>query len=159
VAVMPDASGNGCWLVTSTGSVYTFGDAPYFGAPGHGTVSSAVATPDGKGYRVLLSDGEVFPYGDAGNLGSPSTANFNGLDCCDCRVRHLRRCGLLGTFGPRSRLQLRGRPQRRRDGRGPSERVHHCGDRVLILNWAATGSSGSSLTMCAPVRRIGAVRN
>jgi pimeloyl-ACP methyl ester carboxylesterase len=31
-------------------SVYTFGDAPYFGAPGHGTATSAVATPDGKGY-------------------------------------------------------------------------------------------------------------
>jgi Bacterial Ig-like domain (group 3)/Putative Ig domain len=80
VAVMPDASGNGYWLVTSTGNVYTFGDAPNFGAPGHGTVTSAVATPDGKGYWVLLSDGEVFPYGDAANLGSPSSANFNGLD-------------------------------------------------------------------------------
>jgi hypothetical protein len=80
VAVMPDASGNGYWLVTKSGSVYTFGDAPYFGAPGHGTVTSAVATPDGKGYWILLSDGEVFPYGNAANLGSPSSANFPGFD-------------------------------------------------------------------------------
>ena len=80
VAVMPDASGNGYWLVTQTGNVYTFGDAPYFGAPGHGTVTSAVATPDGKGYWVLLSDGEVFGYGDAGNLGYPSSDNFYGPD-------------------------------------------------------------------------------
>jgi Peptidase A4 family/Bacterial Ig-like domain (group 3) len=83
VAVMPDASGNGYWLVTSTGSIYTFGDAPYFGAPGHGTVTSAVATPDGKGYWVLLSDGQVFGYGEAANLGSPAAANFNGLDAAN----------------------------------------------------------------------------
>ena len=80
VAVMPDRSGNGYWLVTSTGSVYTFGDAPYFGAPGHGTVTSAVATPDGRGYWVLLSDGEVSAYGDAPNDGAPGSSNFNVFD-------------------------------------------------------------------------------
>jgi len=80
VAVMPDASGNGYWLITLTGNVYSFGDAPYLGAPGHGTVTSAVGTPDGKGYWILLSDGEVFPYGDAANLGSPASANFNAMD-------------------------------------------------------------------------------
>jgi hypothetical protein len=80
VAVMPDSSGNGYWVVTSTGNIYAFGDAPYLGAPGHGPVASAVATPDGNGYWILLSDGEVFGYGDAPNLGAPSPANFNGLD-------------------------------------------------------------------------------
>jgi hypothetical protein len=80
VAVMPDATGNGYWLVTSTGSVYTFGDAPYLGAPGHGTVTSAVATPDGLGYRILLSDGEVFSYGDADPDGSPPPGEFNAFD-------------------------------------------------------------------------------
>jgi sugar lactone lactonase YvrE len=80
VAVMPDASGNGYWLVTATGNVYTFGDAAYFGAPGHGTVTSAVATPDGKGYWILLSNGQVLNYGDAANLGSPDSSNFNSLD-------------------------------------------------------------------------------
>jgi hypothetical protein len=74
---MPDATGDGYWLVTSTGSVYTFGDAPYFGAPGHGTVTSAVATPDGQGYQILLSDGEVFSYGDADPDGSPPAGDFN----------------------------------------------------------------------------------
>ncbi len=62
---MPDASGKGYWLVTSTGNVYAFGDVSYYGAPGHGTVTSAVATPTGKGYWILLGDGEVFSYGDA----------------------------------------------------------------------------------------------
>ena len=80
VAVMPDASGNGYWLVTSTGNVYTFGDAQYFGAPGHGTVTSAVATPDGLGYWILLADGQVFPYGDAASAGSPPAGEFGGLD-------------------------------------------------------------------------------
>ena len=74
VAVMPDHSGNGYWVVTATGHVYTFGDAPYFGGPGRGTVTSAVATPDGMGYWVLLSDGEVLSYGDAAPLGSPRSA-------------------------------------------------------------------------------------
>ena len=43
-------------------------------------VTSAAATPDGKGYRILFGNGEVFGYGDAANSGSPSSANFNGLD-------------------------------------------------------------------------------
>ena len=80
VAVMPDSSGNGYWVVTSTGNVYAFGDAPYLGAPGHGTVTSAVATPSGNGYWVLLGDGEIFGYGDAPYLGAPSPANFIATD-------------------------------------------------------------------------------
>jgi hypothetical protein len=80
VAVMPDDGGNGYWLVTATGNIYTFGDAPYLGAPGHGTVTSAVATPDGLGYRIVLSDGEVFNYGDAADDGAPSSGDFNFLD-------------------------------------------------------------------------------
>ena len=77
VSVMPDSSGNGYWLVTSTGNVYPFGDAPNYGSPGpKGTVTSAVRTPDGKGYWVLFSDGVVKGFGDAADLGSlvPSIA-------------------------------------------------------------------------------------
>ena len=45
-AVVPDASGNGYWLITQTGNVYAFGDAPYYGAPGNqgSPVTSAVRT-------------------------------------------------------------------------------------------------------------------
>jgi hypothetical protein len=43
-------------------------------------VTSAVATPNGKGYWILLSDGEVFAYGSAVNLGSPAAAGFNAFD-------------------------------------------------------------------------------
>jgi len=80
VAVIPDQSGSGYWVVTSTGEVYAFGDAPYLGAPGHGTVTSAVASPTGKGYWVLLNNGEVFSYGDATNFGSPASDSFNALN-------------------------------------------------------------------------------
>ena len=125
VAVMPDASANGYWLITSRGDVYAFGDAPYFGAPGHGTVTSAVATPDGKGYGILLGDGEVFAYGDAAKLGSPSSANFSATGPGRCHLRDLRRGGVLGGIGAGRGLQLRGRAQRRRHGRDPPQRVHH----------------------------------
>jgi len=70
---MPDASGNGYWLVTQTGHVYTFGDAPYFGAPGpeNVPVTSAVRTPDGRGYWILYANGAISYFGDAGTFGSP----------------------------------------------------------------------------------------
>ena len=74
VAVMPDATGDGYWLFTSSGGVYTFGRATFFGAPGpvSSPVTSAVRTPDGKGYWILLADGTVDRYGDAEQLDSPS---------------------------------------------------------------------------------------
>jgi hypothetical protein len=73
---MPDASGNGYWLVTSSGAVYAFGDAPYYGAPGpqDAPVTSAVRTPDGRGYWILFANGAYAAYGDAHDLGSPVAA-------------------------------------------------------------------------------------
>jgi hypothetical protein len=78
---MPDASGNGYWLVTQTGNVYTFGDAPYYGSPGNtgSPVTSAVRTPDGGGYRILTANGTVYNYGDAANDGDAAGA-FGGLN-------------------------------------------------------------------------------
>jgi len=43
-------------------------------------VTSAVRTPDGRGYWILLRGGEVFSYGDAVNFGSPAAGNFNALN-------------------------------------------------------------------------------
>ena len=83
VAVMPDTSGIGYWLVTATGHVYTFGDASNFGAPGPQStpVTSAVATPDGGGDYIIDSAGQVFAYGDAngalGNVPAGATGGFN----------------------------------------------------------------------------------
>ena len=63
VAVMPDASGNGYWLVTQSGLVYPFGDAANYGGPGPQSVpvTSAVRTPDGRGYWVLFANGAISP--------------------------------------------------------------------------------------------------
>jgi hypothetical protein len=79
---MPDASGNGYWLVTNTGHVYTFGDAGFFGAPGPqaSPVSSAVATPDGGGYWILNQTGQVFAYGDAASFGSVPSGSTGGFN-------------------------------------------------------------------------------
>jgi len=54
VAVMPDASGNGYWLVTATGHVYAFGDAENLGG------------------------GAIDAYGDVPNDGSIAARHLNG---------------------------------------------------------------------------------
>jgi hypothetical protein len=62
-----DASGNGYWLVTSTGHVYAFGDAVDYGQPNPQVVpvTAAVRTTDGKGYWLLCANGAVAALGDA----------------------------------------------------------------------------------------------
>jgi hypothetical protein len=64
---MPDASGNGYWLVTNTGHVYAFGDAVDYGQPNPETVpvTAAARTTDGKGYWLLYANGAVAAFGDA----------------------------------------------------------------------------------------------
>ena len=82
MVVMPDATGNGYWLVPTAGHVYAFGDAATtYGAPGPqgAPVTSAVRTPDGGGYWILFANGAVDAYGGAANLGGP-TASVGGLD-------------------------------------------------------------------------------
>ena len=78
---MPDASGNGYWLVTKTGNVYAFGDAPNYGGPGPQSVpvTSAVRTPNGSGYWILFANGAIAGYGDAGGFGEAAGA-FGGLN-------------------------------------------------------------------------------
>jgi hypothetical protein len=80
--VVPDASGNGYWVVTSTGAVYTFGDATNYGAPGpqSSAITSAVATSNGGGYWILDGAGQVFPYGNAAGLGSLPPGSAGGLN-------------------------------------------------------------------------------
>jgi hypothetical protein len=77
----PTPDGLGYWVVSATGSVYTFGDAHYFGSltsgsPG-GEIVCLVPTPDGAGYWLLSAGGGVFSYGDArlfGPGGDPPSA-------------------------------------------------------------------------------------
>ena len=75
VAVMPDQTGNGYWLVTSDAATSTPSAMPPSTAPRRRIsipVVDAVATPDGHGYWLLYANGAVTPFGDAANLGEPA---------------------------------------------------------------------------------------
>jgi hypothetical protein len=66
-------SGRGYWLLASDGGIFTFGDAPFLGAPADSTAPAAVAlaaSPSGQGYRVARTDGSVRSFGDAPFLGA-----------------------------------------------------------------------------------------
>ena len=73
--------GDGLWLTTPNGIVYTFGDATFYGdlattsSPSNNQLSSPIVsivpTPDDKGYWLVSSSGESFSFGDA-----PSPAVF-----------------------------------------------------------------------------------
>jgi hypothetical protein len=82
VGIAPDATGHGYWLVTSTGHIYTFGDAPYYGAPGpqKTLITSIVGTSDGHGYWILDAAGDLFYYGDAEPLGGLPAGDAGGYD-------------------------------------------------------------------------------
>jgi hypothetical protein len=63
----------GYWLVTSTGQVLNFGDAPSLGQLSGASVSnivSIVPTFDAKGYWLIGSDGGVYTFPDANFMGS-----------------------------------------------------------------------------------------
>ena len=67
-------SGNGYWLVDSSGAVHPHGGAQSHGSmagiPLNAPVNHIVATPDGKGYWMVAADGGIFSFGDARFYGS-----------------------------------------------------------------------------------------
>ena len=99
VAVMPDASGNGYWLITKTGTVYTFGDAPLPRRPGaqSSPITSATATPDGK--RLLdprRRTARCSPTGTPTNLGNVPAGATGGLNPATAIFATSDERGLLG---------------------------------------------------------------
>jgi hypothetical protein len=81
MAATPD--GHGYWLVGRDGSIYSFGDAAFYGSlpaggvtPSHPIVGMA-ATADGRGYWLVASDGGIFSVGDAQFHGSTGTLALN----------------------------------------------------------------------------------
>jgi hypothetical protein len=74
IAATPD--GKGYWAADTTGGVYTYGDAGFYGSlPGlkvkpKTPIVGIAATPDGRGYWLVAGDGGIFGFGDAGYFGS-----------------------------------------------------------------------------------------
>jgi hypothetical protein len=72
MAATPD--GNGYWLVSADGGVFSFGDAGFHGSMGGQRLNKPIVgmarTADGKGYWLVASDGGLFSFGDAGFAGS-----------------------------------------------------------------------------------------
>jgi len=75
VALVPDATGKGYWLVLSDCKVASFGDArPLTSqacqrAAEGSAVAAAGRSPDGGGFWALLSNGALFPLGSAAGYG------------------------------------------------------------------------------------------
>ncbi|MEA3019044.1 MAG: hypothetical protein QOI47_568 [Actinomycetota bacterium] len=67
-------TGRGAWVVDGNGSVYSFGDARFFGSMGGQRLNRPVvgmaARPDGLGYWLVATDGGIFTFGSAGFFGS-----------------------------------------------------------------------------------------
>ena len=71
VAVVPDATGHGYWLLLSNCDMVAFGDAPNIpdtdcvisAGTNKLTATAAARTPSGRGYWVVLDDGTVFSGG------------------------------------------------------------------------------------------------
>ena len=72
---VPDSGANrGYWTVTASGSVYTFGGAPFFGGLNRPAGTSPVVDlgprPNGDGYWLVDAAGDVHPFGAAPDFGS-----------------------------------------------------------------------------------------
>jgi hypothetical protein len=74
VGMAATADGNGYWVATSNGGVYSYGDAGFYGSMAgqdlNAPITHIVSTPDGKGYWLVAGDGGTFSFGDAGFYGS-----------------------------------------------------------------------------------------
>jgi hypothetical protein len=77
MAATPD--GQGYWLVSADGGVFTFGDAGFHGSVGGSALNTPIVgmapTRDGHGYWLVASDGGIFSFGTAnfdGSVGGPT---------------------------------------------------------------------------------------
>jgi hypothetical protein len=76
VVAMAPSSGDGYWLASAGGGVFSFGSAVFHGSAGGMNLASPVvamaAQPDGGGYWLVTRAGGVFSFGTASFHGSPA---------------------------------------------------------------------------------------
>lgn len=81
VGIATTVSGNGYWLASTTGDVYTIGDATFFGSLGGTRLNRPIVgitvTPSARGYWLVASDGGIFSFGDAVFYGSTGAMRLN----------------------------------------------------------------------------------
>jgi GH25 family lysozyme M1 (1,4-beta-N-acetylmuramidase) len=74
VGIAATADGKGYWITASDGTVFTFGDAKYYGSMSGQHINVPVvgiaARPQGDGYWLVGGDGGIFTFGNAGFHGS-----------------------------------------------------------------------------------------
>lgn len=74
-------SGDGYWIVDSTGAVFSFGNAKYYGGANGEKLNAPVvgmaARPQGDGYWLAAADGGVFAFGKAPYKGSMGGKKLN----------------------------------------------------------------------------------
>ena len=77
VGIAATPQGNGYWLATAAGGVFTFGGAKLFGSlSSSGAYLSAIAgARRGQGYWLLSASGRIHGFGAAPNFGSPTTGS------------------------------------------------------------------------------------
>jgi hypothetical protein len=72
---------DGYWQVTSTGAVYSLGDAPFYGSlstpPSGSSIVGMAVTGDEKGYWLVAANGAVYAFGDAQYIGGMNGTSLN----------------------------------------------------------------------------------
>ena len=92
VAMAATPDGKGYWLVTQDGTVYSFGDAKFYGStytlgltglsgrhPLSAPIVGITSTPTGGGYWLVGKDGGIFSFGDAKFYGNTYSDGLTGL--------------------------------------------------------------------------------
>jgi len=75
------AGASGYWMVSSNGTVYSFGTAHSYGNVSHlsGKVIGMASTPDGGGYWIATNSGNIYAFGNAANYVGVSRYGVTGL--------------------------------------------------------------------------------